>query len=81
MPIQVGYICPFSSVGIEHLTTNQKVGSSSLSTDAKRHIQQILLITRLVQMVERKHVKFEVTGSSPVFCTKSNCVLNMGLLV
>ncbi len=47
----------------------------------QRHIQQILLITRLVQLVERKHAKFEVTGSSPVFCTKSNCVLNMGLLV
>lgn len=29
-------ICPFSSVGIEYLATNQRVGSSSLSTDTTR---------------------------------------------
>ena len=34
-------ICPFSSVGIEYLATNQKVGSSSLSTDTMRMSRQI----------------------------------------
>ena len=34
-------ICPFSSVGIEYLATNQRVGSSSLSTDTTRMSRQI----------------------------------------
>ena len=39
-------------------------------TDSK-----FLLTARLAQLVERKPSKFKVVGSSPTFCTKSQCLV------
>ena len=55
-----------------------KIGN--LFNKIKDTYSKILLITRLVQMVERKPSKFEVTGSSPVFCARVNGVLIYGVI-
>ena len=55
-----------------------KIGN--LFNKIKDTYSKYILITRLVQLVERKRVKFEVTGSSPVFCARVNGVLIYGVI-